>query len=60
MTLQAKKLVPDFAPPAAAVVRRAPVPTLARANAEVTPSDRLPTGSQAETALEAPAGMWGY
>ena len=61
MTLQAKTLVPDFLPATTAAIataRRVPVPTPPLAGAGVTPAER--TGPLAETALEAPAGMWGY
>lgn len=58
MTLQAKKLVPDFTPPSNVVVRRVPVPAPPRANAEVAPTERAEP--QPERVLEAPAGMWGY
>ena len=62
MTLQAKELVPDFVPASTAAVvtaRRTPAPT-PLANVDPAPSKRIPPGPQAETALEAPAGMWGY
>lgn len=58
MTLQTKKLVPDFVPPSNVAVRRVPVPTPSPANADVTTPDR--DDLQAERGLEAPAGMWGY
>lgn len=63
MTLQAKKLAPDFvqASTAAGMTER-PVPLPATTLAKGGPGAPvlIPLGSQAEAVLEAPAGMWGY